>query len=277
MKKIFILLALIIVVGLFISRRKKANDNLENQTPNSMPENNEAKMTQNQKNNLSSKEEDRSVASTQQNSSESFKSEEELLEYLKSEGSGNWKFIRNSEGKVMTVSGGNMPSVGKNSSSALEFAKKIAPFFQVESAQVVIRKDGKSFSQTGRSKIYRFEQKINNYEVYGAGITLMTSKNDDSAYMITTDLKEVKGLSFKTAESTTALDFKDVVLNEFSSEERMKIKRIEPKPVIWANSEPAELAWVYLVETWDKKFQKIKVLVGAESGKVLTKEKISFN
>lgn len=274
MKKIFILLALIILVGFFISQKNKANNDSENQIQNFIPED---KVTQNQKNKLNPKEEDRSVASTQQNSSESFKSEDELLEYLKSEGSGDWKFIRNSVGKVMTVSGGNMPSVGKNSSSALEFAKKIAPFFQVESAQVVIRKDGKSFSQTGRSKIYRFEQKINNYEVYGAGITLMTSKTDDSAYMITTDLKEVKDISFKTARSTSAEEFKNIVLNEFSNSEKTKIQRIEPKPVIWANSEPAELAWVYLVETYDKKFQKLKILVGTESGKVLTKEKVSFN
>jgi hypothetical protein len=105
----------------------------------------------------------------------------------------------------------------------------------------------------------------------------MTAKNDDSAFMITTDLKEVKGLSLKAAKSTSAEDFKSTVLNEFSSQQKTKITYIEPKPVIWANSEPAELAWVYLVETQDKKYQKLKVLVGADSGKVLIKQKVSFN
>jgi hypothetical protein len=274
MKKTLITLSITCLIAAYIFRNKNKSESLDNtKNPNSKSASNFAHINSSQQKN-----QDRNVASSmQKNEDEIAKKEEDLLDHLRSMGNGEWKFIRNSDGRIMTVSGGKIPSVGKNPGAALDFAQKIAPYFKVDSAQVTARKDDKSFSQTALSKIYRFEQKIDNYKVYGAGITLMTAKNDDSAFMITTDLKEVKGLSLKAAKSTSAEDFKSTVLNEFSSQQKTKITYIEPKPVIWANSEPAELAWVYLVETQDKKYQKLKVLVGADSGKVLIKQKVSFN
>ena len=274
MKKTLITLSTICLIAAYILMNRNKAQKLDNE--NNINLNSASNAAQN--NSTQQKNQDRNLASTKQkNEDETAKKEEDLLDHLRSMGNGEWKFIRNSEGKIMTVSGGKIPSVGKNPSTALDFAKKIAPYFQVDSGQVIARKDDKSFSQTALSKIYRFEQKVDNYKVYGAGVTLMTAKKDDSAFMITTDLKEVKGLSLKAAESTKAEDFKSTVLNEFSSQQKTKIAYIEPKPVIWANAEPAELAWVYLVETQDKKYQRLKVLVGADSGKVLIKQKVSFN
>ncbi len=273
MKKLLTTLSILCLIGAFIffnlnKSQKVSNTNLRNLKPATSAMQNNTTQQKNQ---------DRSLASSnQKNADQTAKQEEDLLDHLQSIGSGEWKFIRDQNGKVMSVSGGSIPAVGKNPNSALNFAKKLSPYFQVDSTQVISRKDDKSFSQTARSKIYRFEQEINNYKVHGAGMTLMASKADNSAFMITTDLKEVKGLSFKAAESTTAEDFKPTVLNEFPSQQKSKISYIEPKPVIWANSDPAELAWVYIVETWNPKFQKLRVLVGAESGKILTKVKVSF-
>lgn len=274
MKKTLITLSIICLITAFIFKnRNKAQNSGNANNPNSKSALNSA-----QNNSSQQKNQDRNVASTKQkNEDETAKKEEDLLDHLRSMGNGEWKFIRNSDGKVMSISGGIIPSVGKDQGTALDFAKKIAPYFQVDSAQVIVRKDDKSFSQTALSKVYRFEQKVDNYKVYGAGVTLMASKKDDSAIMITTDLKEVKGLSLKAAESTSAEDFKSTVLNEFPSQQKTKITYIEPKPVIWANAEPAELAWVYLVETNNKKMQRLRVLVGADSGKVLIKQKVSFN
>jgi hypothetical protein len=275
MKKPLLFFGILILIGAFIFfNRNQTNKKLNKETNNSVTKNSP---NSKQGKDINTKSQDRTLASTQ-NPNESFtKKEKELLDYLQSTGTGEWEFIRDSNGKIMSVSGGTVPSVGKDQDSALDFARKLASYFQVDSTQIFAHKDNTSLSETALSKVYRFEQKVNNYTVYGSGMTLMASKTDDAAYMITTDLKEVKGLNFKAAETTSSEDFKSTLLKEFPSQQKTEIKYIEPEPVIWANSDPAELAWVFVVENWNPKLQKLRVLVGTESGKILFKEKVSFN
>ncbi|MEI7441009.1 MAG: hypothetical protein WCK43_05170 [bacterium] len=269
MKKIIIFLTLIVFLAVFFLSKsnKTQKDSSDLLTQKTVAAKNDT--TSNVTN------ENRNIASAPK-ADESGKKEEDLIDHLRSIGAGEWKFIRSPNGRIMSVSGGKVSGVGHNKESALNFAKTIAPYFQVAPSQIAARNDGKDFSQTAYTKIYRFEQKINDYKIHGSGITLMTKTQDSTAFMITTDLKEVKGLSFQAATATKAEDFKSVILNEFSQYKTI-IKLTEPKPVIWADSDPAELAWVFVVETWNPKFNMTRVLVGADSGKILIKEKMSFN
>jgi len=195
--------------------------------------------------------------------------EKSLLSFLNDRGRGEWQLKRDVSGKIEQISGGTLAGVGENLESALRFAKELAPYLGVKPEQVVNPQDGSEQSTTPYSVIYRFKQKVSGYSVHGSDLSIFSSSKDHSANLMNLSLKEVEGLNPKPTYS--AQEVRSVLEEEFPKENQSSI-RVDREPVIWAESTPAELAWIYRIKIEQPVAAHWVVLVGAQTKKILSKQ-----
>lgn len=185
---------------------------------------------------------------------------------------GKWRFERTPEGVVHTVLGEDGSLIPKDSSvsqadSAASLARKIAAMQGVAADQLT--GDPKSPPvNSGLDTAFRYQQDYQGYEVFGGRIAIHSRNSDGGAYIINTELKAVEALP--PSPALRVADAERLIDGEILSR--------PDKPVIWAGAglarEAPEFAWVFRVERAKPRLERLKVVVGATSGKVLLERSV---
>ena len=169
---------------------------------------------------------------------------------------GDWQFIRNKQGKITSIMGGE---ISKPRDMNL-FIEKLSPLlaqgeFSLEDTQIE--------SDTNLIQPFATQQKAKGFQVYQGSATVLSRKSDGSIYIINNQLKDIA-------------DFNETILVSKSDVEKITQKlfpdkkiQIQNEPVVFSRNQKTELAWVAKVSSQSLPYQTFEALISAETGEKL--------
>ena len=191
-----------------------------------------------------------------------------LLAFLEARGTGQWKARLSPKGDIFRFTGGRIEGVGSSEDKLTDFVGGFAETLGIPRDQVLQKIEEDDLRS---SRIFDALQTYEGMEVFQSWLRLMTDKNTGEAYLINNKLKVLEP-EINTAVNFDRDDAYDV-LERFFGNEFKKVKR-EWGPVVWADSSPHQLAYVFIVQTSKTTYRSV---VGASSEEVLISEKLPMH
>jgi|GEM_PF-6252881 len=197
----------------------------------------------------------------------------DLESFLRKKYPGNWALRRDDLDRVFSIMGGEIPEAGKNTETAREFAKIIAPLLGVPAEQIA-ESDARSDSSP-KSVTYDFPQSAEGFEVFDGQLRMIARKEDGAVYMINTELRQVQAFQPKILYGVD--DARQLLEDKYANREKVTITLKSKRPVIWADDVPAELAWFFIVKIGGSAPDRIQVLVSTQSARILLERSLLVN
>jgi hypothetical protein len=188
---------------------------------------------------------------------------EKLLSFLESKSQGSWKINEAETGVISSVTGGVIPGIGSDPGRALQLVRELAPLLGVEANQI---ESMPTLIESPRMIIQKFTQKVGGFTVFGSVISLGISKETKAVFLINTGLKGVD--PFNDSPDLTASQAQKILEERFN-ESKAKFNLLNPKPVLWADAKPHELAWEFSMDTPAPHFDRRHILIGASTANIL--------
>lgn len=192
--------------------------------------------------------------------------EEGLDAFLRARHAGPWVRQRFDGQPVhrTSIHGGLVAGAGKDAESAHSLGRTISRYLGVDPSQL---DPSPSRTDSGpRSLTYEFRQMSQGFEVFDGRMTLLARKDDGAVYLVNSDLRVPDAV--ETQPRVTFDEAEKVVEEKYSGREA-SVSRTGSVPVIWADSKPHELAWRFSVEIPAPNPDRLEVLVGASSGRIV--------
>ena len=179
----------------------------------------------------------------------------------------SWKFRRKENGKLKYISGGLIKNIGTDQKSISNFAKEIAPLFDLPPEQ--LEHSPKEINKTKHSQAFWIEQYVGDFAVYQGAISLHL-KNDGSVFMIKGDTRPVG--EFNHNPRISQAEAQDIIKRIYGDNLIDIIPGQDSNPVVFAkDNQDTELAWTFNTTIRSQKDIRWEILIGAESGKELNK------
>ncbi len=191
-----------------------------------------------------------------------------ILAYLEAHGTGKWKARANPKGELYRFTGGRIEGVGRSKEKLTEFVGGFAETMGIPSNQVLQKIES---DELRSSKIFDALQTYEGMDVFQSWLRLMTDKRTGEAYLVNNKLKILEP-DINTQVNFNRDDAYDVLTRHFGDEFK-KVKR-DWGPVVWADSSPHQLAFVFIVQTSKTTYRSV---VGASSEKVLISEQLPMH
>ena len=199
----------------------------------------------------------------------SSKGDKEFKKAFSKKYSSDWTFQETKQGNVFRIMGGKIDSIG-NSPQAIEgLARNLASFSGVTD-QIF---NYTSKKETNLSTTHFVAQFFSGYEVYDAWVQATSNKKGD-VFIVENFTKNVEK-DISTEIELTQNQALQIVAREY--EEGADIKGVAATPKIWADDSPHELVWEFSVLVKTPFLASYKVLVGAQSGNIRERFKVSKN
>ncbi|HUP57236.1 MAG TPA: hypothetical protein VM598_07265 [Bdellovibrionota bacterium] len=180
---------------------------------------------------------------------------------------GEWSEQQGAQGAKTGFIGKPIPGSATDAAGALDFARAAARQLGV-SAEQLSQEHMQADLETGMQTVHRFDQWVDGYEVFDAALRVLARRSDGAVYLVNSSLKPVdqapndpRAIDRATAQAIAERHYRDA-----------GGRVVEPRvtaAVIYADSRPVELAWVFYVEVTNPKFAKMQALVGASSQRVV--------
>lgn len=190
-----------------------------------------------------------------------------LEEYLKTHYPGSWTVVHDSSGGVQSVMGGAIPLAENSAQGALKAGRELGRYLGADPENLVLDPN-RAPAGTEDLMAYHLVQKSQDFEVFGSGMLLNVRKRDGSVIIVTNELRPVDRVD--PVPSVNAAEAGKIVLAQYAAR-TPELQLANERPVIWAESPPHELAWIFWVEVDQRKptYNKYEVIVGAASSRIL--------
>ena len=196
--------------------------------------------------------------------------EEAFLEKYPSD----WIFQKTAQGEVARILGGSIKGIGNHPDQVISLARDLAIFSRVVDSSFEYR--SKKVTATTTHFVVQF---FNDFEVYNGWIQVTSSNKEGKkgdVYLIEVSIKDVEE-DVPTEILFTLEQAKGVVEKEFPEGVEVEIGVISDTPKIWAEQPGHELAWELSALLRKPRLEDYEIVVGAHTGQVRSKLKVSKN
>lgn len=181
---------------------------------------------------------------------------------------GGWNIQRNPSGEMHFVSGGIIPKVGTDETSAYQFAQEFAAQLSIDPRS--IKQDSTQPLASPRLKSYAFKQWEGEHEVYDSYLTLFAAKENSGVIMINSGLREIGDLD--TRLNVPIKDARKFAASYFNRPESGITLANDSRPVVYVSApRQSEMAWVFTVDLG--KGERAEVVISAKSEQRLLETK----
>jgi hypothetical protein len=187
-----------------------------------------------------------------------------ILSFVRKNFPGEWVANYSDSGQLNGITGGSIPRGATDPGRAYALAVELAKLQGVRQEDLESRNRFKGESEV--QSIYEFQQTYQGYTVFGSSIRLNAAKGDGTVYHVSTSLAEIQGGDFVLGIQKDAVSAR--IQSLYPGRTISQVTFSQETPVIWARSEPQELAWVVTVGFRDPKVDRIRVILGSKTGEI---------
>jgi hypothetical protein len=119
-----------------------------------------------------------------------------LTQYLKSaDPRAEWFLNPSPDGQIIAISGGMIHEKLDNRENSLAFGKKMAGFLGINPDQIALADS--NLPSTDDTHSVRFQQKIEDYNIWGAEMNVFIRNKDESIYFITNEARPISDVDLR--------------------------------------------------------------------------------
>lgn len=186
---------------------------------------------------------------------------------------GRWEVIKNEDGTINAIHGGNIPELGRSPQEIAGFLQQLAPLMGVESDQI---QNTRHHQETNLMNTYTSDQVVDGIVVFNGVVRVSVKKEDGSIIAVDSMLREVGPYDKKAA---LARDEAFVIVMKKYGESKTRVLKGDDRPVLYAHEpDKTQLAWRFEVEVLATPHKKVyEVLVGFQSRAVIYESPMLVN